>query len=113
MGRITKGVKNLPPMDLFHGQTPKEQWPSYCGLRWVFCTLPNDYGADWLGIQGREMAQEEMKSNCPSNRLPRNGRGDAGMKEEWVKAIRESKPEIAISPTFNYAGNSNRGYFTG
>ena len=36
-------------------------------------------------------------------RLPRNGRGDDGMKEEWVRAIMENKPEIAYS-NFDIAG---------
>jgi hypothetical protein len=39
----------------------------------------------------------------PQPTLPRNGRGDPGMKEEWVRAIMEHKPEIAYS-NFDFAG---------
>ena len=64
---------------------------------------PNDYGADWLVYKsGKWHKKNEVE--LPDQSIPRNGRGDAGMKEEWVKAIRENKPEIAIS-NFNYAGN--------
>jgi hypothetical protein len=35
--------------------------------------------------------------------LPRNGKGDQGMKDEWARAIKENKPEIAMS-NFDYAG---------
>ncbi len=39
----------------------------------------------------------------PSPRLPRNGKGDRGMKEEWIRAIMENNPSIAYS-NFDYAG---------
>ena len=39
----------------------------------------------------------------PDQKLPRNGKGDSGMKQEWAQAIRENKPEIAMS-NFDYAG---------
>ena len=29
--------------------------------------------------------------------LPRNGKGDGGMKEEWARAIKENKPDIATN----------------
>ena len=34
--------------------------------------------------------------------MPRNGKSDLGMKQEWARAIHENKPEIALS-NFNYA----------
>jgi deoxyribodipyrimidine photolyase-like uncharacterized protein len=48
----------------------------------------------------------------PEQTLPRNGRGDNGMKEELVKAIREGKPEIAMS-NFNYSGNHTEAILLG
>jgi hypothetical protein len=36
-------------------------------------------------------------------KLPINGRGDQGMKDEWVKAMREGKAQIAMS-NFDYSG---------
>ena len=44
---------------------------------------------------------EEAAQNVPT-RLPRNNRGDSGMKAEWVQAMKENKPEIAYS-NFDYA----------
>ena len=40
----------------------------------------------------------------PDPYIPRNGRGDGGMKAEWVEAIKAGKPEIAIS-NFEYSAN--------
>ena len=37
----------------------------------------------------------------PEPSLPRNGRGDLGMKEEWAAAIRGGAPAMS---NFNYAG---------
>jgi hypothetical protein len=39
----------------------------------------------------------------PQPSLPRNCYDDDGMKEEWVRAIMENKPEIAYS-NFDFAG---------
>ena len=43
---------------------------------------------------------------------PRNGRGDNGMKEELVKAIRENDPKIAMS-NFDYSGNMTEAILLG
>jgi predicted dehydrogenase len=60
---------------------------------------PNDYGEQWQLVgDGLDDAAKAVAKT-----LPRNGRGDAGMKEEWVKAIKENKPEIAYS-NFGFAG---------
>ena len=58
---------------------------------------PNDYGAQFriIGAEAPNLGKPE--------RLPINGRGDQGMKEEWARAIREGKPEIAYS-NFDIAG---------
>ena len=39
---------------------------------------------------------------APQPTLPRNGRDDLGMKEEWVRAIIANKPSLALS-NFDYA----------
>jgi hypothetical protein len=101
-GKDNKGVKNLPPMDLFHGQTPKNSGLLIVGTDGIMYS-PNDYGADWLVYKGGKW-HKKNEVELPEQSIARNGRGDAGMKEEWVKAIRENKPEIALS-NFNYAGN--------
>ena len=49
-------------------------------------------------------ANEELAKGDRSPKvLPVNGKGDDGMKEEWARAIREGKPEIAYS-NFDIAG---------
>jgi predicted dehydrogenase len=59
---------------------------------------PNDYGAQY-----RLCPEPDFKAYVkPKPTLPRNGKGDSGMKEEWVAAIKASKPEVAMS-NFNYA----------
>jgi predicted dehydrogenase len=69
---------------------------------------PNDYGADFMLIYGKK-----IEANVPivPVSLPRTttagGRGDRDndlrQKEEWVHAIKEGKPEIALA-NFDYAG---------
>ncbi len=59
---------------------------------------PNDYGEQY-----KLLPEEEFREyKGPEKSLPRNGRGDDGMKAEWVEAIRQNKPSIAMS-NFNYA----------
>ena len=60
---------------------------------------PDDYGKDCFIVteSGVEKLTGELK------RMPVNNGDDSGMKKEWVKAIRENKPEIAIS-NFAYSG---------
>src|SRR5262249_24160159 len=53
---------------------------------------PNDYGAQYRLVPGQ---LESVKG--PEQTLPRNGRGDSGMKQEWVEAIKNNKPSIAMS----------------
>jgi hypothetical protein len=72
---------------------------------------PNDYGADWMVYQGGKW-HKRSEVELPDKFLPRNGRGDAGMKEELVKAIRENDPKIAMS-NFDYAGNMTESILLG
>src|SRR5262249_2095947 len=60
---------------------------------------PNDYGAAFRLLPEKNFADYKK----PEPKLPRNGGGDQGMKNEWAKAIKEGKPEIAMS-NFSYAG---------
>lgn len=90
--------KNLPPKDLFHGENPPGSGSLLVGDEGILYS-PDDYGASYK-LLGKKSNRQE--SDIPKT-LPRNGRGDQGMKEEWVRAIKEGKPEIALS-NFNYAG---------
>ncbi len=101
-GKNNKGEKNLPPIDFFHGQTPKNSGLLLIGTNGIVYS-PNDYGADWKVYQNGKWT-DRKEIDLPSPTLPRNGRGDNGMKEELIKAIREGNPKIAMS-NFDYAGN--------
>jgi predicted dehydrogenase len=59
---------------------------------------PNDYGESYRLLPEKDF--EGYKPPEPS--LPRNGKGDDGMKAEWVEAIKNNKPSIAMS-NFDYA----------
>ena len=109
-GKDNKGIKNLPPMELFHGQNPKNSGLLIVGSDGIMYS-PNDYGADWMVHKGGKW-HKRNEVELPEQSIPRNGRGDNGMKEELVKAIRAGKPEIAVS-NFDYAGNMTEAILLG
>jgi len=109
-GKDNKGIKNLPPMDYFHGETPKNSGLLLIGTAGTVYS-PNDYGSDWKVFKGGKWyKKDEVEKPTPT--LPRNGQGDNGMKEELVKAIRENDPKIAMS-NFDYAGNMTESILLG
>jgi predicted dehydrogenase len=59
---------------------------------------PNDYGAEVFVVTEDKV---EKLTGKPE-KMPINGGGDQGMKNEWVKAIRENNPAIAMS-NFDYS----------
>jgi predicted dehydrogenase len=97
------GKKVLPPDELLQkvlkeGQKLADSGSLLVGEKGILFS-PNDYGAAYQLVgDGLDEAAKKVKET-----LPRNGKGDNGMKEEWVRAIMEGKPEIAMS-NFNYAG---------
>ncbi|HWG46058.1 MAG TPA: Gfo/Idh/MocA family oxidoreductase [Gemmataceae bacterium] len=92
------GKKNLPPKELLHGENPPGSGSLLVGAKGVLYS-PDDYGARYLLLPKKNF--EGFKK--PERTLPRNGKGDDGMKAEWVRAIMENKPEIAYS-NFDFAG---------
>jgi predicted dehydrogenase len=60
---------------------------------------PDDYGAEAYIVT--EAGVEKIKGD--PEKLPKNGKGDSGMKQEWVEAIKAGKPSIAYS-NFDFAG---------
>ena len=109
-GKENKGTKNLPPLDFFHGETPKNSGLLLIGTDGILYS-PNDYGQDWMVHKGDNwIKKDELEKPTPT--LPRNGRGDNGMKEELVKAIRENDPKIAMS-NFDYSGNMTEAILLG
>ena len=97
-------------MELFHGQNPKNSGLLIVGSDGIMYS-PNDYGADWMVHKGGKW-HKRNEVELPEQSIPRNGRGDNGMKEELVKAIRAGKPEIAVS-NFDYAGNMTEAILLG
>jgi predicted dehydrogenase len=90
--------KNLPDRKYFHGEHPPGSGSLLVGDKGILYS-PNDYGAACMLLPKKDFVGYQK----PQPTLPRNGKGDLGMKEEWVRAIMENKPEIAYS-NFDFAG---------
>jgi predicted dehydrogenase len=82
-GKLPDGAKNLPPMDLFHGEKPADSGSLMVGDKGILYS-PSDYGASWKLLP----ADRFTNVQAPTQTLARNGKGDQGMKNEWVAAIR-------------------------
>ncbi len=86
-GKLPNGEKNLPPKELFHGHEPPGSGSLLVGDKGILYS-PNDYGAQWMLLPEKDFEGWE----APPETLPRNGRDDLGMKEEWVAAIKGGPP---------------------
>ena len=82
-GKLPNGEKNLPPKDLFHGNNPPGSGSLIVGEKGILYSA-NDYGEQWVLLP--EIKFEDWKPPTPT--IPRNGRNDPGMKEEWVAAMK-------------------------
>jgi hypothetical protein len=87
------GKNNLPPLDLFLGRKPSLNG---CLIRGSKGTLFSTgiYGQQWEVHLGRDWISSKELGLLSQNIIP-NGRGDSGMKEEFIQAIRTGKPEIS------------------
>ena len=100
-----QGKRVLPPEALLSKVLKKGQKLSDSGSMMVgdkgILFSPNDYGEQYSLLPAADF--EGYKP--PERTLPRNGNPntDMGMKEEWVRAIMDNKPSIALS-NFAYAG---------
>jgi predicted dehydrogenase len=92
--------KYLPNASLFQGEKPVDSGSLLVGSKGTLYS-PNDYGASYVFL-GKDAKDLEAEAKKVPESLPRNGKGDDGMKEEWVRAIRSGKPETAMS-NFEYA----------
>jgi hypothetical protein len=92
--------KYLPKADLFHGQNVADSGSLFVGEKGILYS-PDDYGARYVFL-GKDAKDLEAEAKKVPESLPRNGKGDDGMKVEWVEAIRSGKPETALS-NFDYA----------
>lgn len=98
------GKKNIPPIDLFLGRTPS---PNGCLIIGSKGTLhsPSIFGTKWEVHKDRRWWQSR-ELTLPDSKMAKNGRGDAGMKEELVQAIRSGKEELAMA-NFSYSAQIN------
>ena len=98
-----EGKRVLPPQEILSRVLKPGQKLSGSGSLLVgdkgILFSPDDYGTNYSLLPQKDF--EGYKPPQPT--LPRNGKDDPGMKEEWVRAIMENKPAIALS-NFDYAG---------
>ena len=99
------GKRVLPPEDLLkkvlkEGEKLSDSGSLLVGDNGILFS-PNDYGAQYRLIGPNGVDLEAAAKSVPET-LPRNGKADNGMKAEWVQAIKEGKPSIAMS-NFDYA----------
>ncbi len=92
---IRKEGRVLPPEHLTHDLHLSDSGSLLVGDKGILFS-PNDYGASYTLLP--EKAFKDYKG--PAETLPRNGKGDEGMKAEWVNAIRGGKPAMS---NFDYA----------
>jgi predicted dehydrogenase len=97
------GVKLAPPKELLSkvlktGEKLAGSGSMLVGDKGILFS-PNDYGAQYRLVGD---GLDEAAKKVPVT-LPRNGKGDPGMKAEWSKAIHENDPSIAYS-NFGIAG---------
>jgi predicted dehydrogenase len=95
------GKKVLPPEELTKGLKLSDSGSMLVGSKAILFS-PNDYGEQYT-FEGKDSQDLIAEAKKVPESLPRNGKGDDGMKAEWVKAIQSGKPETALS-NFDYAG---------
>lgn len=88
-------VKVLPPIELIHGKTFSDSGSLLVGDKGVLFS-PNDYGEKYQLLP----TDKFVDYKAPTPTLPRNGKGDSGMKSEWIAAIKGGPPAMS---NFNYA----------
>jgi len=91
------GKKLAPPKELLSKLLKKDEKLADSGSILVgdkgILFSPNDYGAKYVLVgEGLDEAAKKVPQT-----LPRNGKGDTGMKQEWVDAIKAGKPDHAYS----------------
>ena len=81
-GILPSGHKNLPPLDFFFGEQPTDTGSLMIGDKGVLYS-PSQFGEHWKLLPDDRFAGYVD----PPPTLPRNGKFDQGMKDEWVAAI--------------------------
>ena len=92
------GKRHLPSPDLFQGKVPTDSGSLLVGEKGSIFS-PSDNGAEQVLLGVSESGDKPKE---PTEAKPRNN-DDANHKAEWVRAIREGNPSIAVS-NFAYSG---------
>ena len=95
LSKTVTGGKNFPNLELFKGREPSA---SGCLIRGSKGTLysPSIFGSKWeVYLENKWMKPQQLKSF--SGALGRNGRGDSGLKDELVRAIRRGQPKSTLA----------------
>jgi predicted dehydrogenase len=94
------GQRNLPSSDLFGNEKPPDSGSLLVGESGSIFS-PSDYGSDQMLLPTEKFAGKQPSVSAEERKA--QGKGiDGKHKAEWVRAIREGKPEIAWS-NFNYS----------
>jgi predicted dehydrogenase len=96
------GERNLPPSDLLQGEKPPSSGSLLIGEKGAIFS-PSDYGAEQVVLPAKQSESKKPEESTKEERQRRARDSDPAHKAEWVRAIREGKPEIAWS-NFGYAG---------
>jgi len=102
LSRERTGEPNLPPRGLFKGKVPSAQGCIIVGSKGIFYSA-SAFGTTWevhLG-NGWKSSKEII---LPRSSLRRNGRGDSGMKEEFVQGMQINQSTLPLA-NFQYAGS--------
>jgi hypothetical protein len=95
------GERHLPPTHLFGGEKPSSSGSLLVGEKGSISS-PSDYGSDQVLLPAKEF-EGKQPTVSPDERKERDRNVDQNHKAEWVRAIKEGKPEIAWS-NFGYSG---------
>lgn len=95
------GERHLPPSSLFGGETPSDSGSLLVGDKGSIFS-PSDYGSDQV-LLPTEQYKGKLPRYSDEERKKRGEGTDERHKAEWVRAIRDNKPEIAWS-NFSYSG---------
>ena len=103
----------LPPEELLEkvlktGQKLADSGSILVGEKGILFS-PNDYGAQFFILPG---PRNWPRATARPKHLPVNNKGDQGMKDEWVEAIKAGKPEVAYS-NFDIAGLLTEAFLLG
>ncbi len=99
IGHLSKkisGQPNLPAPELFSGHSIPLTGVLLIGKKGKFLAS-GDYGMRWKVNHGGDWIEPEQALVGVPRILPRNNRGDSGMKEELVRAIRFAEPDLCLA----------------